>query len=302
MENLLSLIICSRNKHLPDDFISNIEQSIGCSYELVVIDNSDDNYSIFEAYQKGFEESKGSYIAYIHDDIKFHTQNWGNLLIEQLSREGTGICGIGGRDTLVRVPCSWKVSLPYIHLVQSDKNGMNRKAKHRPNGYKELSAPVIMLDGVFLSMTREVMEKIYFDTSLHGFHGYDFDSCIRSTLAGYQNYVIYNIDIEHFSRGNADIYYYRNLIEVFKKQSDKLPLCVEIMDKSLQAKLEKRGLKRLTRKMAAKGFSNDEIIDTFYYFNEITASFNSTVTVFFKLYLLYIKIQSSVIRLLFKRS
>lgn len=265
----ISLIFCSRNSKLPDSLIDNIEQTIGSSYELIVIDNSEGKYSITEAYQTGFERSKGTFLAFLHDDIAFHTINWGILLKEHLLVPGTGICGIGGRDCLVRVPSSWKVSLPYIHLIQSDKSGESTKIKHRPTGFTGKRIPVVMLDGVMLCMHRDMMTIFSFDTSLKGFHAYDFDSCIRSTAAGFQNYVMYNIDIEHFSKGSPDKTYYRSLIQVFKNHRKVLPLSVNALNPAQQNKLEISGLNRLIRKMIVKGFNSDEIMKVYTEFNDL---------------------------------
>jgi len=267
----ISLVFCSRQQQLPDALIRNIERTIGCTYELVVIDNSHQNYSISEAYQLGYEKSSGTYIAYLHDDIVVHTMNWGLLMKEHLEVPGAGFCGIGGRDSLVRIPFSWKRSLPYIHLIQSDKNGDHRKVKHRPTGFAEKRAPVIMLDGVVLCTTRKVMESIAFDTQLSGFHAYDFDICIRSASAGYQNYVMYNIDIEHLSRGSMDVNYMRSLISVFKKHQLLLPLSTCYLSASSKKKAEYEGLNRLVRKMTIKGFSSAEIITVYSDFRVLTA-------------------------------
>lgn len=270
MQPALSLIFCSRSVKLPEKLIQNIQTTIGCDYELVVIDNSQQRFSIFEAYQLGYERSNGIYLAYLHDDIFFHTPDWGLLLIDQLQTPGAGIMGIGGRDMLVRVPSSWTVSLPYIHLTQSGKNGTNRKIKHRPVGFSAKQAKVVMLDGVMLCMHRKVMETISFDTQLSGFHGYDFDICIRAAAAGFQNYVMYNIDIEHFSRGNADINYYRNLIRVFENHAADLPLSIVPLSPTEQQVLEIQGMNRLARKMMVKGFTFDEIIEIRKRFCELT--------------------------------
>ena len=259
----ISLVFCSRTSQLPVSLIDNIEKTIGCSYELIVIDNSLTQFSITEAYQTGFERSKGIFLAFLHDDIAFRSQDWGLRLKEHLSVPGTGICGIGGRDTLVRVPSSWNVSLPYIHLVQSDKTRGSTKIKHRPVGFTGSKLPVIMLDGVMLCMHRELMNHIRFDTGLKGFHAYDFDTCIRASAAGFQNYVMYNVDIEHFSKGTPDKSYYRGLIQVFKKHKDRLPLSVSKLNNLQQNKLEKEGLNRLIRKMILKGFETDEIMQTY---------------------------------------
>lgn len=289
MQAELSLIFCSRSDRLPDSLISNLKETVGCDYELIVIDNSRKQYSIFEAYQLGYAQSGGKYLAFLHDDIHFHTPGWGELLKEHLSVPGTGITGIGGRDALVRVPSSWTVSLPYIHLIQSGKNGKQKKIKHRPSGFTGKRAKVVMLDGVMLCMNRTVMEQICFDTTLKGFHGYDFDCCIRSAAAGFQNYVMYNIDIEHFSRGNADRAYYRNLIQVFQNHSQELPLSVIPLSPTEQAVLEIQGINRLQRKMMVKGFTFGEIIKTTEHFNEIIGK-NKSIPLIRKVFLLLLYI------------
>lgn len=276
----ISLIFCSRHSQLSEYLIDNIEKTIGCSHELIVINNSEGKYSITEAYQTGFERSKGDFLTFLHDDIAFHTYNWGELVKEHLSVPGTGICGIGGRDTLVRVPSSWKVSLPYIHLTQSDKSGESKRIKHRPAGFTGIRLPVVMLDGVFLSMHRTLMDHFSFDTVLKGFHAYDFDSCIRSAAAGFQNYVIYNIDIEHFSKGSPDKTYYKSLIQVFKNHWKDLPLSVNALNPAQQRKLEKSGLNRLIRKMLVKGFDTDEIMQAYDEFSELISKKQNNTNIF----------------------
>ena len=300
MKPILSLLICSRAKQLPDRFLQNIDKTIGCTYELIVIDNSENKYSIFEAYQTAYEKSSGNYLAYLHDDIYFHTTNWGLLLVEHLSVPGVGICGIGGRDTLVRVPSSWKVSLPYIHIIQSDKNGTNRRIKSRPSNFNGKRIPVIMLDGVVLCMPRRVMEHVAFDTSLGGFHAYDFDICIRSASAGFQNYVMYNIDIEHFSRGKADRLYYRNLIQVFQNHTKNLPLSTKPIAENGYRQLEKEGLNRLVRKMASKGFVYDEIETTYTFFLRILRSKELNHNDSFSLETRWLKIKIFLIQLFYR--
>ena len=292
----LSLIFCSRTKQLPDLLLRNIEATIGCDYELIVVDNSQQEYSIFEAYQLGSSRSKGKYLAFLHDDLYFHTQNWGELLKEHLAVPGVGIVGIGGRDTLVRVPSSWTVSLPYIHLTQSDKNRKNRKIKHRPADFSGLRAKVVMLDGVMLCMQSKLMETIGFDTRMAGFHGYDFDICIKSAAAGFQNYVMYNIEIEHFSRGNADKNYYRNLMLVFENNSALLPQSTLPLSLVEQEVLEIQGMNRLARKMIVKGFSFGEIRASYKLFCTIT-EMQSLTTPFNQLLL---GLQFILIRLLYK--
>lgn len=296
----ISLIFCSRYSRLSENLIDNIAKTIGCSYELIAVDNSKGKYSISEAYQVGFERSNGEFLVFLHDDIAFHTYSWGALLKEHLSEPGTGICGIGGRDTIVRIPSSWKVSLPYIHLTQSDKTGQSRRIKHRPAGFTGTKFPVIMLDGVFLSMHRTLLDHFSFDIGLKGFHAYDFDSCIRSASAGFQNYVIYNIDIEHFSKGSPDKSYYQSLIQVFRNHREHLPLSVKTLNPAQLRKLEKSGLNRLIRKMLVKGFDTDEIMQVYIEFSELISK-SQKKSMYFRCKRRYLQTIITFIRLLIQK-
>ena len=66
---MISLIICSRTADISDELKQNIATTIGCEYELCVIDNSRNEYSIFTAYNEGVRRAKGDILCFMHDDI-----------------------------------------------------------------------------------------------------------------------------------------------------------------------------------------------------------------------------------------
>lgn len=120
---MLSIIVCSRNQTLPKEFTENVSTTVGVEYEIVAIDNSQNNYSIFSAYNLGFSKCKYPYLCFVHEDVQFHTQNWGEKIIAHLQEANTGILGLAGSDLVTRVPgaCSGKTSC--ANLIQSDKSG-----------------------------------------------------------------------------------------------------------------------------------------------------------------------------------
>ena len=129
-----------------------------------------------------------------------------------------------------------------------------------------------MLDGVLLCMRRELMESIKFDENLDGFHGYDFDISIQSVLVGKTNYVMYDILLEHFSRGTPDANYYRSLIKVFKKWEKSLPLMDTNLSERLRSrifKIEKNGISALSNKLVRRGVSTNEILAERIYFSNL---------------------------------
>ena len=113
-----------------------------------------------------------------------------------------------------------------------------------------------------MCMRKELMQEIHFDEKLKGFHGYDYDITIQSTVAGFINYVVYDIKLEHFSGGKTDILYFRNLIAIFKKWEKCLPIIgnyITEKERNNIPKIEIEKLYQLTKKMARKGFKVCEI-------------------------------------------
>ena len=84
---MISLIVCSRSIDISDELKQNIQSTIGAEYELVAIDNSQNEYSIFSAYNEGVRRSKYPYLCFMHDDIIYHTQGWGLKVIEHFVHE-----------------------------------------------------------------------------------------------------------------------------------------------------------------------------------------------------------------------
>ncbi len=270
---MLSIIICSRNQTLPKEFTENVSSTVGVEYEIVTIDNSKNNYSIFSAYNLGFSKCKYPYLCFLHEDVLFRTPNWGEKIIAHLKEPNTGILGLAGSDLVTRIPgaCSGKTSC--ANIIQSDKSGRKPSVKSFfPENYNKSRHSTILLDGVLLSLRRDLMEKLKFDEQIGVFHGYDFDITLQSTIAGYTNYVIYDIELEHFSRGQFDGKYISNLIAVFKKWRNYLPLVGPSITDEKQSqihRMEEKRLSKLTKKMIIFGFSSKEIIGETSYYTEI---------------------------------
>jgi hypothetical protein len=69
---MVSIIICSKYQQLDKQLLLNIQNTIGTAYEVVNIDNSQHQYSIFEAYNIGVSRAKGEYLCFMHEDVLFH--------------------------------------------------------------------------------------------------------------------------------------------------------------------------------------------------------------------------------------
>ncbi|MBP1663595.1 MAG: hypothetical protein H6Q19_735 [Bacteroidetes bacterium] len=258
---MISVIICSKHGKLSESLARNIDDTIGVPYEIVCINNSRNEYSIFSAYNKGIAQSKYPFLCFVHEDVNFQTKNWGNIIKSHLNNSTTGLIGVAGSNTVLSVPSSWSSSQEkYINIIQSGKHSEHIRLPIEHNDDKQ---EVILLDGVFLGANRDIFSKIAFDEKLKGFHGYDLDICLQSAFAGFQNYVVFDVLIEHYSKGFRNKRYFENLIQVFGKWDKYLP----IYDKNKYTaeeilKSEEKMINYLFIKMIKRGFSAKEIKST----------------------------------------
>ncbi len=264
---MLSIIICSRNPDISSTLKENIKNTTGVDYEIIVVDNSKNNYSIFSAYNKGIQQSKFPYLCFVHEDVSFISENWGEKVVQHLSNEKTGIIGIAGGGLMTRIPSSWSIGNSGMNIIQYDKN--KTKILKVPADYMYNSYPAILLDGVFLSMRRNLYSSIKFDETFSGFHGYDFDISTQSIVAGYNNYIVYDVLLEHYSAGKKNFQYFYNLIQVYKKWENCLPLLSRnSYEKYYQnlSSIENKRLKKLIKNMIVTGFKTQDIISNIKHF------------------------------------
>lgn len=297
---MISLIICSRSTALSPEFVENIKQTIGVQYEIVIIDNSQNKHSIYSAYNLGVKLSKSDYFCFVHDDVLFHTQNWGQKIINHLNVPGTGIIGLAGGDAVTRVPSDWSALNPSVNIIHTDRQGIEpQEVVHFPKDYKNSSRSVVLLDGVFMCMNKSFFEKLKFDESIGGFHGYDYDISIQAFIAGYTNYVIYDITVEHFSKGNMDATYFRTLKKMFEKWEDQLPLferSISIEEQNhLLPQLEKKRIYKLIKRLVRSGMPAKETAE---YISIYTRKTNSKTAIFLlnfiRIRIFFIRISSAV--------
>lgn len=211
---MLSIIVSSYQKDNFYNFSKNIRETIGVgfSYEIIAIENPG-LMGICEAYNKGAEKSLYSNLLFIHEDVLFTTQNWGEVLIRHLNELNCGCVGVAGNAIKTRFPIAWwdiKES-KYTHIVQSTKSGTLIKKRLATN-----NNDAVLLDGVFIGVKKEVWNKIKFNEGLlKNFHGYDIDFSIRVSRY-YNNYIINDIHLTHFSEGTPNKKWFEELTKVYQ--------------------------------------------------------------------------------------
>lgn len=227
---MISCIICSRNSDISLDLKKNINCSIGCDYELIVIDNSRGNHSIFSAYNKGLLLAKGNVLCFFHEDIIFRCDNWGNIILDSFNQNiNVGCVGVWGYQFLSEVEAPPWMSSPMVmgDFIQGGINNLGNYETIIEKASIEKLTEVVALDGLFLAIKKETFtfNRIKWDDiTYNGFHMYDLDICVQLLLLGYRNYVSPDILIEHKSYGNISGSYYKALSQFYAKWKHELPL------------------------------------------------------------------------------
>ncbi len=226
--DLISIIICCRNVDIPNDLKKNIKNTIGSGYELIVIDNSDNKYSIFSAYNEGLNRASGNILCYMHEDVFYHSKNWGKNVLEYfLDYPQVAMIGVAGTHFLPKRPAAWwDTEMRSGHLLQGEMvDNTYRRREDVWQDYKCSPTKVVSVDGLWMCFRREIFDYIQWDdTTFKGFHGYDTDICLQVWRAGFEVHVCWNILIEHKSTGVANEVFYKELDVLYEKWKDMLPV------------------------------------------------------------------------------
>lgn len=244
---MLSIIICSISPERLQAVKQNIQQTVGVEHEFIVIDNREKKWPIAKAYNYGARVAKYSYLFFAHEDIKFHSQNWGQLIEDKLSEQDCGVIGFAGSKIKLKCYSGWGQSYDWVcsHLYQrlDDLTMYDVHNVYLERPFEE----VVVLDGLGMFVQKKVWCSFPFDESiLTGFHCYDLDFSMQIAASNqYKNYICSSnkVLIEHFSLGNIDSVWFKETIRLHKLKWDKiLPIKVKGFDlsKKKEKKLEER--------------------------------------------------------------
>ncbi|AZI21186.1 glycosyltransferase [Chryseobacterium taklimakanense] len=194
---MLSIIISSYQPKYYFALEKNIAETVGVPYEIIKIENPG-LMGIAEAYNKGAKKARFENLLFLHEDVRFDSLNWGNILVDKYFQlPNVGILGLAGDKVKFHLPYGFSSGL---------MNSGYMFVKHREGDEKHFLIPetplkVKPMDGVFLAMKKNVWQDLKFDERLKGFHFYDLEITMRASEK-YQNYLVHDIGFFHFSTGN----------------------------------------------------------------------------------------------------
>lgn len=211
---MLSIIVSSYQQEYFTQFSKNVKETIGDDFEYEIIQQWNPGVmGICEAYNKGAEKANYDNLLFIHEDVLFETQDWGEVLTKNLSNITIGCVGVAGSSIKTHFPIAWWDinDGKFLHLNQVINNNKIIKTH-----LLFTENQVVLLDGVFIAVRKEVWNEEKFNQNLlKKFHGYDIDFSARVSKK-YKNYVNNDILITHFSEGKAEEEWFLELIKVYK--------------------------------------------------------------------------------------
>ena len=234
---MLSLIICSLKKDTPQWLKDNIQNTIGAEYEIIHIDNSESRFNMCSAYNEGVRRAKGEILCFMHEDIKYYSQDWGKKIESHMHDPNVSMLGVFG-STVVPSDCDFRFSGFTIgHLIQRTVRITDPGEYVIDGVHWDTKAPlkkVAMVDGCWFCMKSSLFEGSdavrFDDKTFDSFHLYDCDICMQVNEKGKGIYVASDIILEHFSLGVFSNGYEDGIKKFFEKWQSKLPYCNEGID------------------------------------------------------------------------
>lgn len=201
---MISIIICSVSEHYLQQVQNSIRTTIGIDYEVLFYDNSKANKGICEVYNLLAEKARYPYVCFLHEDILFNTNNWGQVIERIFQDETIGLIGVAGSKFKSQYFSGWyngNMEFDCENIIHEDRGtGENEKIYLNSDPGKMIQE-VVCIDGVFICAKKSVWEKTKFnERELKGFHFYDIDFSTRISYFS-KIVVTYEIEMIHLTQG-----------------------------------------------------------------------------------------------------
>ncbi|WP_300750452.1 glycosyltransferase [uncultured Alistipes sp.] len=235
-----TLICCSIDPAAAESLRRNVAATIGEPFEFVAWDNRSGGAGLCEVYNSCALRAKGDFLCFVHEDIRFLTDGWGESLARKLSEPDCGVIGFAGSVLKLDRLTTWLQGVGDMRANYVQHLGARRHL-HAKNPDAEDFAAVVTLDGMCLALRRDVWRAVRFDAeTFPRFHCYDLDFTTAVTVSGFRNYVCNTVLIEHFSTGAYSYEWLETLKTYHRKWHGRLPLSVVRLDAKRLASLDRR--------------------------------------------------------------
>jgi hypothetical protein len=220
---MISIIISSKSESDLQRCTSNIQETIGVPYELIITKNAEGKIPLTKVYNEGAQQAQYDTLCFLHEDIEFKKKQWGKKVIDLLSNKSIGAVGVAGSTYFPENGAWASPGVPFLKgrvIHPSNHLGMDQLDIFS----EELGdIEVVTLDGMFFATRKEIVKEFPFDdTVFDGFHFYDADFCIR-VAQKYKVIVTTDILLKHYSHGKHDEVWNRYKEKFIQKHMTLLP-------------------------------------------------------------------------------
>lgn len=179
------------------------EQTIFAWGHSVVQINGDNG--VIDAYDRAYRaaiETKADVIAYIHDDVTIHDQDWCERAEREFADPAVGLVGFGGA-TRHGVPHLYKVRYELTQLARFNYFSNTDDAEVHGTRFAG-SMDVAVLDGFALIVRRELLDKCngWEPDKWPPHHIYDYRICAEARRHGYRVRMV-GVRCQHHGGGNS---------------------------------------------------------------------------------------------------
>jgi GT2 family glycosyltransferase len=179
---MISIVISSVRPDLLRQVQDSIASTLPVEHALHVWDNRTARLGLAAVYNRMAAQTRGDILLFLHEDVTFTDDSWGQALLDILSDPAIGLVGIAGSRYKSRAISGWYTGIPDLNAyhITHLTDGRLLTLRH-PREWPAPKCPAVTIDGVFMACRRQVWEAIRFDEAgLPGFHFYDIDFSLRA--------------------------------------------------------------------------------------------------------------------------
>ncbi|MFW5960183.1 MAG: glycosyltransferase [Chitinivibrionales bacterium] len=245
---MISVVVCSRYKQGLGTHQSHVMEASGVECSYIPVDNSENRFSITEAYNIGIEKAQGDIIVFMHEDVYFATPGWGRVLEDKFRNlDNPGIIGVAGSQCLLRDNPFWGAcGRPFVKgkvIHQNWENDLFLTVFSEESGDFRVAG----VDGLFFAVSAPALRGVRFDEeNFDRFHFYDLDLCMQVNF-GYSIYVTDDILVKHFSKGAFDDTWREYGARFLRKYRDRLPFSVSEIEYRPEKREQFSGVDMITQ-------------------------------------------------------
>lgn len=216
---MITVVYCTRQNNPKHS--EHIKKSSGIrNIEIIEIVNNGE--ALTKSYNRGLEMATNDIVIFMHDDIEFDTNSWGNKILKHFDdNQEFGILGLAGTTDISASGKWWEDRTKMVGIVNHKNEGKKWESKYSISLGNKL-AEVLIVDGLFFCVHKKrIKEK--FNENVDGFHFYEIDFVFRNYLAGVKVGVMFNVRVTHMSIGMTNEQWETNRQQFVNNFSNNLP-------------------------------------------------------------------------------